>query len=526
MINCDESMRTFNFTAHHIDWFANKRNDQLTDTLDCAYGLRSLSKYNQPAKFTVWSCGIVVLYSHLGHMPLANDLIWKEFGTTRERENWRNIVSSCTAWRWYEQSRAELTWTSAWQLFRRPLLLLLPAAVNYVRQTLPTKTTMDWNKRNQNLSFYNFYRRYLSNASSRFDQVWQLDQPLAFSAYERMAIACVLKETLLKLGIVSKGVKLAGKSIASPSVALASIDERKIPMNIRFKNHILDKLYDERTLQPMRECFKAMSNAKLSTDIEVICSAVQICFSEFQTLNQFDRFATFILAENREACDEFILLRNFSVNADQLASLNEQLNAFRQKGQQTIDALNEEIFHLTTECEDSRTKHIMENRMVAKWEETRQEQCDAIFEHEIRRLENRRTKIVEKSDTEMVAINGLRTFYRLNCEKLENSISNWRRRYETERKFLDDEIRVAVENIEDVQSKYALISNWHRERDAFIENYRTEQKELETRRKHEARQCQAAIQIQAWWRGTMVRKQLGPYRPKKKSKKNKNEKRK
>lgn len=386
---------------------------------------------------------------------------------------------------------------------------------------------MDWNERNRKLSFYNFYRRYLCRASSAFDEamIAKLNQPLNFTPYERAAIASVLRQTISKLCIVNRGINLTSKSAMSAMLPMP-FEEEKPSMEVRFKNHMLDKLYDEHTLQPLRECFKAMSNAKLGTDIEVIRSAVEIRFAEFQTLGRFDRFAKFILAQNQEARDEFALLKNFSGNSDRLGSLNEQLSACRVNGQRKIAELDDEIFDLTTECDDLRTKHAMENRMVERWEETRQEQCEAIFEHELRTLEQRKTMNEDRTDGEMLAINELRSFYRMKYEKLESLIATWQRRYETEKTFLDEHIQIALGNIEDVRSKYTLICSWYEEREAFIENYRMEQKLLEARRKHEARQCQAAIQIQAWWRGTMVRKQLGPYRPKKKGKKNKNDKKK
>lgn len=351
----------------------------------------------------------------------------------------------------------------------------------------------------------------------------KLNQPLNFTAYERAAIVSVLKQTISKLCIVNHGINLTSKS-AELAMLPVPFEEEKPSMDVRFKNHMLDKLYDERTLQPLRDCFKAISNEKLATDIEVIRSVVEIGFAEFQKLSRFDRFAKFIIAQNHEARDELALLKNFSANNDRLAELIEQLTACRVNGQRKIAELDDEIFDLTTECDDLKTKHAMENRMVERWEETRQEQCEAIFEHESRELDKRKSMNEQKADGEMLAINELRSFYRMKCEKLERSIASWQRRYEAEKFFLDEHIQIALDHIEDVRSKYTLICSWYEERDAFIENYRMEQKQLEARRKHEARQCQAAIQIQAWWRGTMVRKQLGPYRPKKKIKKNKNDK--
>lgn len=148
-----------------------------------------------------------------------------------------------------------------------------------------------------------------------------------------------------------------------------------------------------------------------------------------------------------------------------------------------------------------------------------QEQVDAVFNHELKTLYQARDDYEEKTENELIAINEIMAFYRAKCTKLEETIKSWQRRYEAERIQLDEQIKHTEETIEDVKSKYELIRSWYEKREQFIEEYYIEQKQLEEIRKIEAGQRAAAIRIQAWWRGTMVRKQLGPYRPKKKSKK-------
>lgn len=374
---------------------------------------------------------------------------------------------------------------------------------------------MDWDKRNYQLQFYKDYLTYLSKASNALteDKVQELCQPLKFTKNEKSALACVLMQTICKLNIVNRC------NIVDNS-RIATLLTEQVPMNIRFKKENLDKLYDERTLQPLCECFKAMANSKLENDIETIRYLLQIYNTEFQTIGQFQEFIRFCHSVNRESCDEYTLLKTFNANKNLLNELSEQLKMTRQKTQKTIEQLNNKLFQLKTECDESKIKHTMENNMVTKWEQTRHAQIESVFKNEHSNLDESCKSFEHKTERELITINELTNFYRLKCEKLENSMAYWERRFASEKQELDQEIHITQATIEDVQSKYELINNWYEKREEFMKNYWIEQNLLEERRQLEAKQCRAAIHIQSWWRGTMVRKQLGPYRAKKKCKKN------
>lgn len=53
----------------------------------------------------------------------------------------------------------------------------------------------------------------------------------------------------------------------------------------------------------------------------------------------------------------------------------------------------------------------------------------------------------------------------------------------------------------------------------FIDTYLAEQEALQRQKEHEDHVQRCTIRIQAWWRGVMVRRKLGPYRPEEKKKK-------
>lgn len=356
---------------------------------------------------------------------------------------------------------------------------------------------------------------YLSKAQNKLtdEDQQRLREPLLLSPFEKAAIIAILKETISKLSVVNHGFDGNNSIIECPKTTT------KPPMNVRFKEPILDKLYDVNTLQPLRDCFEAMSLNKLETDIEVIRCALETCCHDLEQFGSFREFADFIFGENREAYDEYNLLSMHCENVEKLEELQKERKQNRRQNEELIEKLDAELFRLKTECENKEKTNRLEENMVKKWENARQEQVDAIFNHELKKLHQSRDDYEEKAERELIVINKIMAFYREKCKNLEESIETWQRRYETEKLDLDEQIKHTEETIENVKSKYESIRSCYETREEFIEEYYVEQRQLEAIRKIEQGQRASAIRIQAWWRGMMVRKQLGPYRPKKKNKK-------
>lgn len=372
---------------------------------------------------------------------------------------------------------------------------------------------MDWNKQNEQISFFKAYMEYLSKAQHKLneDQQTALREPLDLTAFEKIAVISVLKETISKISVVNHGIDGKNK--------LVEIPPPREPMNVRFNEPILDKLYDEKSLEPIRECFRRLSICKLEADIEGIRRAVELCCQDLEEFGAFRHFAEFIFREDREAYDEYNLLRTYCENVEKLEALQRELKQNRRENEELLEQLDNDLFNLKTECENKVKTNQLEANMVKKWEMARQEQVDAVFNHELVTLYQKRDDYEEKTERELIAINEILAFYRAKCSKLKESIKSWQERYDTELKELDEQIEHTEENIRNVRAKHEQIRSLYEEREHFIEEYYVEQNQLEEIRKIEAMQCESAVRIQAWWRGLMVRKQLGPYRPKKKSKK-------
>lgn len=329
---------------------------------------------------------------------------------------------------------------------------------------------------------------------------------MSLSQYERFVITSIVRQTVFKLGIINLGI-----------TARTEDPDAKPPMSQRFKAPIMDKLYVECTLQPLRECFDVMSATKLSGDIEEIRSALDMLCAELTTDGKLHLFADYLAKECQEAHDEFALIDNFQRKCMRLKDLNESQQQLRESSSADIEVLDERLYRLQAECEDRRMK--MESNLIGEWERGRQEQTEAVFSHENRVLMRKLKEISFRTDRELIAINELRTFYDVKCEKLAESIAEWRKSFAEERNQLDQEIQKTEQSIANVQEQHGSIRRLFEDRDEFIESYRAEQLIRMIQRELEAKQCAAAVRLQAWWRATMVRKQLGPYRQRKKSKK-------
>lgn len=263
---------------------------------------------------------------------------------------------------------------------------------------------------------------YLSKARNKLTDKDQqrLREPLLLSPFEKAAVISTLKETISKLSVVNPGHDGKNSIIECPTP--------KPPMKVRFKEPILDKLYDAATLQPFRDCFEAMSLNKLETDVEVIRFALETCCKDLEQFGSFRKFADFIFGENREAYDEYNLLRTYCENVEKLEELQKERKLNRRRNEELIAKLDAELFRFKTECENKEKTNQLEENMVRKWENARQEQVDAIFNHELKKLHQSRDDY-EESESNRISIknsiyeyvNTFLHFQKLNANSLSST---------------------------------------------------------------------------------------------------------
>ncbi|XP_012533374.1 dynein regulatory complex protein 9 [Monomorium pharaonis] len=174
-----------------------------------------------------------------------------------------------------------------------------------------------------------------------------------------------------------------------------------------------------------------------------------------------------------------------------------------------------------TRDEKERLKLIkdVEMKYVRVWEAARREQY--VLRHELKMDELKKTLndycVRERNENR---VNDVLTRYLMRrIALIENRIEQWRQRYDREKEMYEGKIRRVRNVIEDARKYLVELTTEYRNNQEFIDTYLAEQEALRRQKEHEDHVQRSAIKMQAWWRGVMVRRKLGPYRPEEKKKK-------
>lgn len=153
--------------------------------------------------------------------------------------------------------------------------------------------------------------------------------------------------------------------------------------------------------------------------------------------------------------------------------------------------------------------------MVKKWEQVRIEQEDKLLKIEEHKLKETNNETIEKISRENRAMDDIEAYIKYKMESLEELTEFWINKYETESEQYDSDIHATKEQISDINTKNDELRDIYDGRQKEMDEY------YEVKRRQKAAfdlanlQWHSSVRIQAWWRGTMVRKGFGRFRRKK-----------
>ncbi|XP_043666650.1 dynein regulatory complex protein 9 isoform X2 [Vespula pensylvanica] len=177
------------------------------------------------------------------------------------------------------------------------------------------------------------------------------------------------------------------------------------------------------------------------------------------------------------------------------------------------------LLDLKNENEKLKIVSDIEHKYSCKWNEAKCQQNSIRCKEEWRRLKKTLDDLHEREKIEEIVSTELITFLTQDIASIERKIEEWQRRYDREKKMYEKEICEVNIEIETRQKDLAELSQEYNEKKKFIDTYLAEKEALKKQKEHEEHVRGCAIRIQAFWRGVMVRRKLGPYRPEEKKKK-------
>ncbi|XP_072789279.1 dynein regulatory complex protein 9 isoform X3 [Taeniopygia guttata] len=195
----------------------------------------------------------------------------------------------------------------------------------------------------------------------------------------------------------------------------------------------------------------------------------------------------------------------------EIKALQKQLHDVKKQTGQDLQNRDKVIDCLKDKLQETTAKVNIESYYMKKNTDLQvqltQKKCSSAENALEKEIQNLKSKIDEESQLHTEAENFLMQQYQEVKEKLEYWIERYKNDTAAKDEELDDLRALKAENLETMQrfAKECLTFQ------ATIIIDRTDKEAKRKQREQEALELKSAVKMQAWWKGTMVRRFLGPY---------------
>ncbi|XP_012276262.1 IQ domain-containing protein G [Orussus abietinus] len=332
-----------------------------------------------------------------------------------------------------------------------------------------------------------------------------------FRPLERKAILSVLEECSDMLTIYQQTLK-------SP-VIKHDVHIDFVPPEVRRSTAASVRIFGYDPLTAFQDIDKQAVFQKLSDDSSYIKNLIENIKESIDETGRFDILPQEIekilsdeSAENALLCKSEETKR--IVKKIRAAIVDEDIKSNQEKKQ-----LQDTFIRLQGDMEQLKIKVVAESRYVKGWETARREQNSLRFDIVLDRLNTVLQNSAVKMKNERRITREIEAFLLEDMAANENEMEYWKAEHRKEVKRYEgmiDELHIEINAIESVLEH---LREEYRDRQEFIDTYLEEKETLRKQREYEELVQRSAIKIQAWWRGVMVRRKLGPYHVEEKKKK-------
>lgn len=242
-----------------------------------------------------------------------------------------------------------------------------------------------------------------------------------------------------------------------------------------------------------------------------------LCDSE-PDLSTIDKFLDDLVNEIKE---DYEVVEQFECNRKLYRYLDSKWKKDMTEFKDRLLKCDDKIFDQENEIREVEIENSIKSQLVTKWEQARREQTEGLLREQKNVLLNRIRSTLCSDEREMRIANEVEIFNQAEIERLTQLTKDWQRRFAEESNQLDEEIKSTKLKIERTQDKTQGLREIYIQRNIEIQAYLQQKAAMEEARRLEKLKWDSSVKIQRWWRFTMLRNCLGPFRKKKKQKKGK-----
>ncbi|XP_067635713.1 dynein regulatory complex protein 9 [Eurosta solidaginis] len=216
-------------------------------------------------------------------------------------------------------------------------------------------------------------------------------------------------------------------------------------------------------------------------------------------------------------------LRTLNANQATLNALKTDLEKQREAGEEQLAEQDEHIATLRHNLSNVNLLNKLELRLVQRWEENRFTQASIIGSNEERSLQQKIDDFRRGIANEEIIITQIDKFSEKQFADLYGRIAEWQEKYANEMEKCCAEKREKERQMLVLQKSLERHRETYAKRQQFVSSYLAEKEVERQLYEQQIYRVSCAVRLQAWWRGLMVRRGLGPFKKKaKKCRKGKN----
>ncbi|XP_075717965.1 dynein regulatory complex protein 9 isoform X1 [Rhinoderma darwinii] len=250
---------------------------------------------------------------------------------------------------------------------------------------------------------------------------------------------------------------------------------------------------------------------KVQADRQFAADVIADMLMELETSGSFQSLQHAVAIEKEKKANLYDTIAREQEGRKKIKLLQRQLQDVKQEKKVELQNRTELIAHLKDQLQEMKAKTSIEGKYVKKDTELQvsqtQKKCN-IAESD---LQLELQKIKEKMDEEIRVHVEIENFLRQHQQELEEKLEYWMEKYDKDTEEKQAELNSLKTSRTNDLSLLSDLTKQFEEYETVITEDRLEKEKAQQKKKQEKMELASAIQIQAWWRGTMVRKSLGPY---------------
>ncbi|XP_068157923.1 dynein regulatory complex protein 9 [Drosophila tropicalis] len=288
-------------------------------------------------------------------------------------------------------------------------------------------------------------------------------------------------------------VLLTGKTLPRLESLLG---EGETDADLDLDEGILNSLKFERDMDALRAIFEA---------------AIKEVTEPEQNMDALDRA---IGALNGNSSGESQAMKELQSSKDELKNLKHELERVKQSGLDRLKDIDERTADAKYNLRCVSRVNDLEYNLVQRWEAGRITQAEIWGENAERAYLRDILNYKQRLAREERVSGELRAFRSGEIIELRRRIEEWQQRYVSELRRVDRESEAWELRILEQKKLLVRHREIYEERLAFVKDYQAKKAEEQRLHDLQVHRMECAIKLQAWWRGTMVRRGLGPFKKK------------